>query len=102
MYERAGYARIERYNDNPYAQAWFEKDLDVTRGRSGRGVLLAREEGQLGGLGRQLRRPARAPCRAGATSATDFSLRDVRLDDDPPHGRVGEREVEQEPQRGGR
>jgi DNA-binding MarR family transcriptional regulator/GNAT superfamily N-acetyltransferase len=27
MYERAGYRPIERYNDNPYAQAWFEKDL---------------------------------------------------------------------------
>jgi DNA-binding MarR family transcriptional regulator/GNAT superfamily N-acetyltransferase len=27
MYERAGYRRIERYNDNPYAQAWFEKEL---------------------------------------------------------------------------
>ena len=27
MYERAGYRRIERYNDNPYAEAWFEKDL---------------------------------------------------------------------------
>ncbi|HET6166634.1 MAG TPA: helix-turn-helix domain-containing GNAT family N-acetyltransferase [Marmoricola sp.] len=27
MYERAGYTRIERYNDNPYAQAWFVKSL---------------------------------------------------------------------------
>jgi len=27
MYERAGYRSIERYNDNPYAQAFFEKDL---------------------------------------------------------------------------
>jgi DNA-binding MarR family transcriptional regulator len=27
MYERAGYRRIERYNDNPYAEAWFEKSL---------------------------------------------------------------------------
>ncbi|MDQ4053918.1 MAG: bifunctional helix-turn-helix transcriptional regulator/GNAT family N-acetyltransferase [Actinomycetota bacterium] len=27
MYERSGYRRIERYNDNPYAQAWFEKEL---------------------------------------------------------------------------
>jgi DNA-binding MarR family transcriptional regulator len=27
MYERAGYRRIERYNDNPYAQAWFAKRL---------------------------------------------------------------------------
>ncbi|HCB05400.1 MAG TPA: GNAT family N-acetyltransferase [Nocardioides sp.] len=27
MYERAGYRHIERYNDNPYAQAWFEKRL---------------------------------------------------------------------------
>jgi DNA-binding MarR family transcriptional regulator/RimJ/RimL family protein N-acetyltransferase len=27
MYERAGYHRIERYNDNPYARAWFEKGL---------------------------------------------------------------------------
>jgi DNA-binding MarR family transcriptional regulator len=29
MYERAGYRRIDRYNDNPYAEAWFEKDLLV-------------------------------------------------------------------------
>jgi DNA-binding MarR family transcriptional regulator/predicted GNAT family acetyltransferase len=27
MYERAGYRGIERYNDNPYARAWFEKGL---------------------------------------------------------------------------
>ena len=27
MYERAGYTPTERYNDNPYAQAWFEKPL---------------------------------------------------------------------------
>ena len=27
MYERAGYRHIERYNDNPYARAWFEKGL---------------------------------------------------------------------------
>lgn len=27
MYERAGYTPIGRYNDNPYAEAWFEKLL---------------------------------------------------------------------------
>jgi GNAT superfamily N-acetyltransferase len=27
MYEGAGYAPIERYNDNPYAHHWFAKDL---------------------------------------------------------------------------
>jgi GNAT superfamily N-acetyltransferase len=27
MYERAGYRSIDRYNDNPYARRWFEKDL---------------------------------------------------------------------------
>ena len=27
MYDRAGYRRIDRYNDNPYAQVWFEKTL---------------------------------------------------------------------------
>ncbi|MFC4785252.1 bifunctional helix-turn-helix transcriptional regulator/GNAT family N-acetyltransferase [Nocardioides sp. MAHUQ-72] len=27
MYERAGYRRIERYNDNPHAEAFFEKPL---------------------------------------------------------------------------
>jgi GNAT superfamily N-acetyltransferase len=27
MYERAGYTHIERYDDNPYAEAWFEKAL---------------------------------------------------------------------------
>jgi GNAT superfamily N-acetyltransferase len=27
MYGRAGYRPVERYNDNPYAGAWFEKSL---------------------------------------------------------------------------
>ena len=27
MYERAGYQPIGRYNDNPYAQAWFERNV---------------------------------------------------------------------------
>jgi DNA-binding MarR family transcriptional regulator/predicted N-acetyltransferase YhbS len=27
LYERAGYCRIGRYNDNPYAQVWLEKSL---------------------------------------------------------------------------
>ncbi len=27
LYERAGYHRIERYNDNPYAELFFEKSL---------------------------------------------------------------------------
>jgi GNAT superfamily N-acetyltransferase len=27
MYEGAGYRHIGRYNGNPYAQAWFEKEL---------------------------------------------------------------------------
>ena len=27
MYERSGYRAIARYNDNPYAQHWFAKDL---------------------------------------------------------------------------
>jgi DNA-binding MarR family transcriptional regulator/GNAT superfamily N-acetyltransferase len=27
MYGRAGYRPVDRYNDNPYAQAWFEKPL---------------------------------------------------------------------------
>ena len=31
MYERAGYRPIERYNDNPYAQAFFEKRLRSPR-----------------------------------------------------------------------
>ena len=35
MYERAGYLPIERYNDNPYAQAWFEKELSPSGGASG-------------------------------------------------------------------
>jgi DNA-binding MarR family transcriptional regulator/GNAT superfamily N-acetyltransferase len=30
MYERAGYARIERYNDNPYATHFFQKQLRGT------------------------------------------------------------------------
>ncbi len=32
MYERAGYRRIERYNDNPYAEAWYEKELTAPSG----------------------------------------------------------------------
>lgn len=28
LYRKAGYREIERYNDNPYAHLWFEKDLD--------------------------------------------------------------------------
>jgi DNA-binding MarR family transcriptional regulator/N-acetylglutamate synthase-like GNAT family acetyltransferase len=48
MYERAGYRHIERYNDNPYAQAWFEKelalDLRPSRASSG-GVPGKAEEG---------------------------------------------------------
>ena len=31
MYERSGYRHIERYNDNPYAQAWFAKRLTRRR-----------------------------------------------------------------------
>ncbi|MBZ5737403.1 GNAT family N-acetyltransferase [Nocardioides mangrovi] len=31
MYGRAGYTEIERYNDNPYAEAWFEKTLTPRR-----------------------------------------------------------------------
>lgn len=27
MYERAGYRTVDRYNDNPWARYWFEKDL---------------------------------------------------------------------------
>lgn len=27
LYERSGYAEIERYNDNPYAERFFEKAL---------------------------------------------------------------------------
>lgn len=33
MYERAGYREIERYNDNPYAQAFFEKALGAPAAR---------------------------------------------------------------------
>lgn len=28
MYRRAGYVEVPRYNDNPYAQHWFEKQID--------------------------------------------------------------------------
>ncbi len=27
MYRKRGYRDIERYNDNPHAQCWFEKGL---------------------------------------------------------------------------
>lgn len=29
LYERAGYRRIPRCNDNPYAQVWLEKSLTI-------------------------------------------------------------------------
>lgn len=29
LYRRSGYVEIERYNDNPYAQVWFEKNLGL-------------------------------------------------------------------------
>jgi len=29
-YRREGYREIARYNDNPYAQHWFEKKLEPT------------------------------------------------------------------------
>jgi ribosomal protein S18 acetylase RimI-like enzyme len=32
LYERAGYRRIDRYNDNPYAEVWFEKRLVAGQG----------------------------------------------------------------------
>jgi DNA-binding MarR family transcriptional regulator len=32
LYERAGYHRIARYNDNPYAQVWLEKGLTIQSG----------------------------------------------------------------------
>jgi DNA-binding MarR family transcriptional regulator/ribosomal protein S18 acetylase RimI-like enzyme len=32
LYERAGYHRIARYNDNPYAQVWLEKSLAIQSG----------------------------------------------------------------------
>ena len=31
MYDAAGYRRIDRYNENPYAQAWFAKRLNPRR-----------------------------------------------------------------------
>jgi DNA-binding MarR family transcriptional regulator/predicted N-acetyltransferase YhbS len=35
LYERAGYRRIARYNDNPYAQVWLEKRLVGVRPEPG-------------------------------------------------------------------
>ena len=32
LYDRSGYRRIPRYNDNPYADVWFEKILDSAAG----------------------------------------------------------------------
>ena len=32
LYDRSGYRRIRRYNDNPYADVWFEKILDSAAG----------------------------------------------------------------------
>lgn len=35
LYRKAGYRRIARYNDNPYAQRWFEKQLHQRRRQAG-------------------------------------------------------------------
>ena len=37
LYDRSGYERISRYNDNPYAQLWFEKTLVGAGSRTQRG-----------------------------------------------------------------
>jgi GNAT superfamily N-acetyltransferase len=29
LYRKAGYREVARFNDNPYAQLWFEKDLSA-------------------------------------------------------------------------
>jgi DNA-binding MarR family transcriptional regulator/ribosomal protein S18 acetylase RimI-like enzyme len=42
MYERAGYAHVERYNDNPYAQAWFAKELSEEPGANLSGATAPR------------------------------------------------------------
>ena len=34
MYRREGYREIVRYNDNPYAHHWFERNLEPTPGRT--------------------------------------------------------------------
>jgi DNA-binding MarR family transcriptional regulator/predicted N-acetyltransferase YhbS len=34
MYAKAGYEPVERYNDNPYAEAWFTKELRPRRRRA--------------------------------------------------------------------
>jgi DNA-binding MarR family transcriptional regulator/GNAT superfamily N-acetyltransferase len=33
MYESAGYRQVERYNDNPYAERWFAKELHAASAR---------------------------------------------------------------------
>ena len=40
MYERAGYRPIERYNDNPYAQAFFEKRPHASSVSSSQSVTI--------------------------------------------------------------
>ena len=52
MYGRAGYHRIRRYNDNPYAEAWFAKRLTTP---SWPGGAPGRESGS----------PGRSPSRSG-------------------------------------
>ncbi len=37
MYERAGYQRVDRYNDNPWATHFFEKRIQVTSSRGAQG-----------------------------------------------------------------
>ena len=42
MYEQAGYRAVARYNDNPYAQAWFEKRLTAATEFGETGARLPR------------------------------------------------------------
>lgn len=48
FYRRAGYREIPRYNDNPYAHYWFEKDLSLS--------FLAAAARRVGGGSRRSRR----------------------------------------------
>ena len=96
MYERAGYSPIERYNDNPYAQAWFEKDpaRGHCGGRAAAYCSRVRKASWAGLVGQLDDRTELQP--EPAHQRDRLVVARVRLGHDPPNGRVGEREGEQE------
>ena len=90
MYERAGYSAIERYNDNPYAQAWFEKAAHRER-RASAYCSRVRKASWAGFVDELHDRPELEA--EPAHQRDRLGVARVRLGHEPLHGRVGERDA---------